>query len=484
MSKARFIALIFLLLVMALLNATLSALLTSTARSTVSSNLLPSNAASRSSVTILNDTPASSSVRSITYYVSKSGNNRDGLSWTTAWNELARIDWGQIQPGDVILLDGGAFGMIYTTSLTVGRSGTSDRPITIRLSDEAGRNGGVVVDGGLTYWPCQSSESSPYVDPHPASTRRFGIDLNGQSWITIDGTRWNGIEIRNHNQAGISFATASNIILSNLHIHHNTYATIAAGPGIAISGSNIVLERLEINNNGEDAIQGGNVNNLVLQDSYIHDHYCNHPDGIQLYFGANSNINIRRNTFTKLLQAIFLGEVNTTPTSAVNDVNIQYNIIYSTTYGIKSNNDNNTGWKVYNNTIVDTEEQGIHLYVVASGSEVRNNILYNSAYAVRNGIQSNNLFYQAPGAPSGNGSITADPQFVDPGARNYRLQATSPAIDQGVDVGLTRDYLGTIVPTGLGVDIGAFEYTTNPPTPTPSPTMTPIPIQHFLPLIQ
>src|SRR5437762_3080102 len=58
-----------------------------------------------------------------TYYVSKNGNNADGRSWATAWNELNQINWGVVQPGDSILLDGGSSQMTYTTSLTVGKSG-------------------------------------------------------------------------------------------------------------------------------------------------------------------------------------------------------------------------------------------------------------------------------------------------------------------------------------------------------------------------
>ena len=42
------------------------------------------------------------------YYISKNGNNGDGLSWATAWNELDKINWSVIEPGDTILIDGGS----------------------------------------------------------------------------------------------------------------------------------------------------------------------------------------------------------------------------------------------------------------------------------------------------------------------------------------------------------------------------------------
>src|SRR5262249_29148909 len=92
-----------------------------------------------------------------TYYVSKNGNNADGGSWATAWNELDQINWGIVQPGDTILVDGGSSQMVYTTSLTIGKSGTSGAPITIKMASETGRNGKVVIFGGR-------STQLPYCD--------------------------------------------------------------------------------------------------------------------------------------------------------------------------------------------------------------------------------------------------------------------------------------------------------------------------------
>jgi len=62
--------------------------------------------------------------------------------------------------------------------------------------------------------------------------------------------------------------------------------------------------------------------------------------------------------------------------------------------------------------------------------------------------------------PFEDNGIESDPLFVNEGANNYRLTTpTSPAIDEGVDVGLTSDFEGNLVPnpdTSI-VDMGAFE---------------------------
>ena len=52
--------------------------------------------------------------------------------------------------------------------------------------------------------------------------------------------------------------------------------------------------------------------------------------------------------------------------------------------------------------------------------------------------------------------LTGDPTFVS--AVDYHLQAGSPAINAGVDVGLTSDYEYNIVPWNGGYDIGVYEY--------------------------
>jgi len=56
----------------------------------------------------------------------------------------------------------------------------------------------------------------------------------------------------------------------------------------------------------------------------------------------------------------------------------------------------------------------------------------------------------------------ADPKFVNASGTlrldtDFKLQSSSPAIDRGVNVGLTQDRAGVAVPKGYAPDIGAFE---------------------------
>jgi hypothetical protein len=243
---------------------------------------------------------------SLTFYVSRNGNNMDGLSWSAAWNELSAIDWGMIQAGDTILIDGGETEMVYTTPLVVGKSGTPDRPIHIQLADEQGRDGQAVIFGGR-------STPLPYCDqqdyrPETGKIHDHGILIRDHAWIVIDGTRWGGIAIHGHQDNGIRLENpVSNITVRNMEIYdngvikHTETGWRSDSPGVRLVGSNITLERMNIRDNGQDAIQSPGIEgNFVVRDSWLHNtrphptvdesfNYCMHTDGLQIYDGGTQS---------------------------------------------------------------------------------------------------------------------------------------------------------------------------------------------------
>jgi len=54
-------------------------------------------------------------------------------------------------------------------------------------------------------------------------------------------------------------------------------------------------------------------------------------------------------------------------------------------------------------------------------------------------------------------SWAGNPLFVDAANGNFHLLSSSPAIDRGADVGIVQDRDGTLVPQGVGPDIGPYE---------------------------
>jgi len=108
---------------------------------------------------------------------------------------------------------------------------------------------------------------------------------------------------------------------------------------------------------------------------------------------------------------------------------------------------------------------------VFRNSEIRNNIIYNEGwsdiYGEYYGVDSYKRAFSVQGMESVlsspdlviTGNIQADPMFVDPIRGDFRLMPDSPAIDAGLDLGLTEDFFGNAI-TGIP-DIGVYEYQDN-----------------------
>ena len=89
---------------------------------------------------------------------------------------------------------------------------------------------------------------------------------------------------------------------------------------------------------------------------------------------------------------------------------------------------------------------------------------------IKNILIRNNIFYQSgqalridPSVPilqlTIDHNLLSNPQFVNATTSNFRLQATSPAIDAGMAAEAPRiDFDDNFRPAGAGYDIGAFEY--------------------------
>jgi hypothetical protein len=104
---------------------------------------------------------------------------------------------------------------------------------------------------------------------------------------------------------------------------------------------------------------------------------------------------------------------------------------------------------------------------------VRNNIFYQSGQALR-------IDPVVPAAElTIDHNLTGDPLFVAAGLANFRLQATSPAIDGGSALGAPAfDFDDHLRPAGAGYDLGAFEYGSSPgPTPAPAVLWLPLMIK-------
>ena len=388
--------------------------------------------------------PESPAVQSppTTYYVSKNGNNRDGLSWDTAWNELDQINWSSIQAGDTIYIDGGT----YHSSLSVGTSGTPSSPITITGIDN------VVIDG--------------------QNQRSRGISIRNKSYIEISN-----IKVTNQTNDDVYIDASSNVLLEGLEVYVTGRALfIQESNNITVRGCDI---RTPTNLSRQtDGIYSQRNKNNIYENNHIviyNQNASGHDDAIQLYQDDSA-----------IIRGNYLAQVNSKVANAQG--------LYATTmYGTS---------KFYNNVVNLGNAQSNALSfrrLPTLGGTGTVEIVENTIYGIRpyHGIWvtevdapvvKNNIVYVLSGAAltlSGSSSgvsnnYIGNPKFV--GTDDFHLQSVSPAINAGANLGsfYNVDKDGVARPQGSGYDIGAYEYSsdaqisTSIPNPSPTPTGTSI----------
>jgi len=132
---------------------------------------------------------------------------------------------------------------------------------------------------------------------------------------------------------------------------------------------------------------------------------------------------------------------------------------------------------IANNVIVAGPQ---HIFVENAYTENVGNVLDHNLYSSVDGGSHGTWEWKGVGygeferwsARSGNDghSAFADPQFVDPEAEDFRLEASSPAVDAGAFLAVSgaTDLGGDPRAQAGGIDLGAFEVAASPPSPTPS----------------
>ena len=108
--------------------------------------------------------------------------SNNGTSWASAWTTLAAINWGIINGDDTIYIAAGTYG-----TLTVGDSGTSGHPITIRPSQDV--NTGVATISGINF------ASNDYITLDGNYNGSQNLQMTGSG--VVGGQSTTGIKILN-----------------------------------------------------------------------------------------------------------------------------------------------------------------------------------------------------------------------------------------------------------------------------------------------
>jgi hypothetical protein len=390
-----------------------------------------------------------------TYHVSRSGNNTSGLSWGTAWNELNQINWSVIQPGDTIVLDGGLSSMTYTTTLTIGKSGTAGHPITIMRASVQGHNGTIDLFGGR-------STPLPYCGQaaYTFQTRGVlpaGIAVGDDSYIVIDGGSWHGITIYGDNGSGVVFGSNSrNDVVRNLQIYDDGTASRRAhtlwypwGPYlIDLHGKGHTFQYLDLHDGGEDAFQPTNLDGITVQLSWLHDtranpshpgtafNQCNHNDGMQIWTGHP----VTQLTFDQDV----IGPEKENDLILGNGLVAVSNVKITNTLLMDAGANNIWGSPAEHWTIdhVTSFAQNQNLIIDGSGHSVTNSIFYGGLMSFHNSIanSANNCQWQTSGntlqGQTTNPQFASDLSSIPLGVSSDVRQSPTIALLSGLDFSL------------------------------------------------
>ena len=417
-----------------------------------------------------------------------------GLSESTAWKTIAKVNASKFNPGDQILFKRGGS---WSENLTFPSSGSAGNPITVGAYGSGNApiiNRLIITEKIYLNFSVIQTTS---VGTNSGLSVGWSHDINFTNTIH-DGASKNcfaAYVLGAHNSQTWTY----NIVFDGC-IFKNA-AALKTGVGLTINAysHDITVKNSEAYGNGDNGFQAydsqgppytASPYNIFFLNNKSHD---NGTNGFELGWGVHDSMVIRNHCYGNTTQGVIVSSVATSSQS--NNV-VAYNWIEPHQYGISiAQNAINT--HVYNNTVLMSAAASSYAGIwfqtnVGTGNIAKNNIIYASGLSGHNPlmliqsalVNSNvtadyNLYFNTVSATGAFGagttpnyyssfsawkaatsqdeySIWGDPLFVS--LSNLHLHVDSPAKDAGVDVGLTRDYDGTPVPQGPGVDIGAFEY--------------------------
>lgn len=391
-----------------------------------------------------------------TFYVSPTGSDTASGSQSAPWLTLQKAA-DSVHAGDTVQVSAGTYkGFV----LWQGPSGSANAPITFHAAP------GTIIN-------------------QPNYRTNDGINLEAASYIVIEGFTVRGVP-----RAGIRSVTNTNVTIRNNSLENNGYWGVITG----------FSDYLLIENN----VAFGTVNQHGI---YV-GNSCTHPTVRKNVLYSNSGCGLHMN-----------GDASLGSYGLILNALVEQNIIYDNgrSGGSGINGDGVQNSVIRNNLLYNNHASGISLYQIDGADSSKNNVVENNTVlqasdgrwalniadgstgntVLNNILLSNHSFRGAlsidPASLTGltsdynimidrvtlNGGDTvislaswkttygkdshsfvssAAQLFVDPATNDYRLSATSTALDRGTSQSAPAvDLEGTARPQGAGFDVGAYE---------------------------
>ena len=374
----------------------------------------------------------------------------------------------------------------------------------LRLENIVVKNFDANTSGEVTFTSCDHIT----LDKVIITNNSQGLGIHGCTNFTITP----GSSISGNIYSGIGIdGNSSNLDISGMYdnngrhlIYNGTYLGYTGdGDNIGIGGaggtmSNISIHDATISNSGSDnnsGIEGGagiylgtsydmTVSNInILRNKFFGNHSSALYLGPQFTGGSVENNIFYNNNFTKTQNTVQIDPSNPSFTSVVFANNVLYKntgysglivYIHETLGGsvaLKNNIFFNNGrssdyvadlWLAASPADLGHITESNNLFYRNGTDWDNGNVIeiYNGDFDINHIIGSASGYYQQDSGKGQNDKVV-DPKFINPAVYDFHLQSGSPAIDAGINVGITQDIAGNPVPKGSAPDIGAYEYQTS-----------------------
>ncbi len=422
------------------------------------------------------------------YLDSTASGANNGTSWANAWQAVSNVTWAAVA-GNTLWVQGGNYGEQLDVPFV--------NNVTIKIATNAAAKAKFL--GGQIY-----TASNFTLDGWLQGTQF--IVFNGTSSIGAHGYQIReatnilirGLEIDRSlvytNDTGQNHGIACNdnvdlVTIDGCYIHHTTGLGVNFNCSYPVRNAydSLVLTNTVINSVGDGGMMAGKQFTMAgcsVNENGIGTYFGAHPDGVQLQ-PDGFNVRIFNNVFSGFNQNIFIE-------AALSNVFIYNNITIGThTNGTDRGIDfswrtNFAGTLLIANNVTYNfiTFSGWNMQIAPTNAATflfKNNIFVNckiiGSSSLSNLLDASNLWWDEPGVvyytsdtesvpdPPGNryagAAVNSNPLFVDSTNRNFRVRATSPAINTGSNLNsyFTADAIGTT--RGSVWDIGAYEYVLN-----------------------
>lgn len=376
-----------------------------------------------------------------------------------------------MQAGDIVYVKGGTYGAadpdypgwdaILLLEPTISPNGTPDHPIAYIgypgdrpvLGAPAPMRRGIYMEQTIAHYVIANWEFSQYAG---------SLNLSGNGHRIVGNYAHDGVAGEDYTVMGVAGNSAQLRVFGNLLRNNPNLGGDEVGVGFYLEGfgtnRDVDFGWNEIRDqDGRRSIQVfGHVAGDRMEDIRIHDNliWTSRPLRNNILLGGSDG-------GTDVLGTFYV----------YNNI-----IVGADGQGLRINDPQGTVI-IQNNVLYDNGSSGYdgngQIFIEQAGAgriTLQDNILYATAgetyYDLGQGVgpsvfsaARNNLVYNAGACPAWDtGCVNADPTFVSLLAGDFRLQAQSPAIDAGVNTGITTDYGGVSRPQGAAYDIGAHEY--------------------------